>query len=256
MCSGAGFTPAPERCTLYPVSAMATKNPVTLAVDIGGTGVKVMALDHEGHPLSERERLPTPDPATPAQILAVLDKLRTKMPAFDRVSVGYPGVIKQGMTLSAANLHPKWIGYPLESQLRKRWKKPVRVANDAAVQGYGAIQGRGVELILTLGTGMGSALFTDGRLCPGLEWGHHPWLKGKTYEEFLGRKGLKKLGEKRWNKLLEKAIQQTAATFNWDHLYIGGGNAKLVKLKLEPNLTIVSNEDGLLGGVALWKDED
>jgi len=235
---------------------MATKNPVTLAVDIGGTGVKVMALDHEGHPLSERVRVPTPDPATPAQILAVLDKLRTKMPAFDRVSVGYPGVIKQGMTLSAANLHQKWIGYPLESQLRKRWKKPVRVANDAAVQGYGAIQGRGVELIVTLGTGMGSALFTDGRLCPGLELGHHPWHKDKTYEEFLGRKGLKKLGEKRWNKLLEKAIQQTSATFNWDHLYIGGGNAKLVKLPLQTNLTIVSNEDGLLGGVALWKDEE
>jgi len=235
---------------------MATKNPVTLAVDIGGTGVKVMALDHEGHPLSERVRVPTPDPATPAQILAVLDKLRTKMPAFDRVSVGYPGVIKQGMTLSAANLHQKWIGYPLESQLRKRWKKPVRVANDAAVQGYGAIQGRGVELIVTLGTGMGSALFTDGRLCPGLELGHHPWHKDKTYEEFLGRKGLKKLGEKRWNKLLEKAIQQMSATFNWDHLYIGGGNAKLVKLPLQTNLTIVSNEDGLLGGVALWKDEE
>lgn len=150
---------------------------VTLAVDIGGTGLKMLCLDAEGKPLTERLRIPTPEPPTPARLLAALDTLRAKMPAFDRVSVGYPGVIKKGVTLSAANLHPRWIGFPLQSVLQKRWKKPVRVANDAAVQGFGAIQGRGVEMIITLGTGMGSALFTDGRLCPGLELGHHPWLK-------------------------------------------------------------------------------
>jgi polyphosphate glucokinase len=229
--------------------------PVTLAVDIGGTGIKIMALDHEGKPLTDRLRALTPDPPTPARMLAALDNLRAQIDHFDRVSVGYPGVVKQGVTLTAANLHPKWLGFHLQAELEKRWKKPVRIANDAAVQGYAAVSGRGVELILTLGTGLGSALFTDGHLCPGLELGHHPWHKGKTYEEFLGRKGLKKLGEKRWNKLLEKAIAQTAATFNWDRLYLGGGNSKLVKLKLEPNLTIVSNEDGLLGGVALWRDQ-
>jgi polyphosphate glucokinase len=233
---------------------MAAKKLVTLAVDIGGTGVKMMALNHEGRPLTERVRVPTPTPPTPAKVLAALDKLRAQMPPFDRVSIGYPGVIKEGATLTAANMDPKWIGFPLQAQIHKRWKKPVRVANDAAVQGFGAIQGRGVELILTLGTGLGSALFTDGHLCSGLELGHHPWQKGKTYEEFLGRKGLKQLGHKRWNKMLEKAIQQTAATFNWDHLYLGGGNAKLAKVKLGPNLTIVSNEDGLLGGVALWQE--
>ncbi|MGB6158466.1 MAG: ROK family protein, partial [Acidobacteriaceae bacterium] len=142
---------------------------VTLAVDIGGTGLKMLCLDHEGKALTERLRVPTPEPATPSRLLAALDKLRAQMPAFDRVSVGYPGVIKRGVVLSAANLHPRWIGFPLQTALEKRWKKPVRVANDAAVQGYGAIQGRGVEMIITVGTGMGSALFTDGRLCPGLE---------------------------------------------------------------------------------------
>lgn len=234
---------------------MSSKELVTLAVDIGGSGLKMLALDHEGRPLTERLRVPTPDPPTPDRLLKALDELRKQMPAFDRVSVGYPGVIKQGVTLSAANLHPKWLGYPLEAVLHKRWKKPIRVANDAAVQGFGAIQGRGVEMIITLGTGMGSALFTDGRLCPGLEFGHHPWLKN-TYEDYLGRRGLEKYGKKRWNKLLEKAIAQTEATFNWDHLYLGGGNTKLVKMKAQPNITIVSNLDGLLGGVALWRDED
>ncbi|MBT9330738.1 ROK family protein [Paracidobacterium acidisoli] len=238
-----------------PTKKRSARQAVTLAVDIGGTGIKIMTLDHAGKPLSERLRALTPDPPTPSRMLSVLDRLRAKVGAFDRVSVGYPGVVKQGVTLTAANLHHKWLGFPLQAELEKRWKKPVRVANDAAVQGFGAIQGRGVELIITLGTGMGTALFTDGRLCPGLEFGHHPWHKGKSYEDFLGRRGLKKYGEKRWNKLLEKAIAQTSATFNWDHLYLGGGNARLICLKLEPNLTIVSNEDGLLGGAALWRYE-
>ena len=228
---------------------------VTLAVDIGGTGLKMLCLDHEGKPLTERLRVPTPEPPTPSRLLAALDKLVAQMPVFDRVSVGYPGVIKRGVVRTAANLHPRWIGFPLQAALEKRWKKPVRVANDAAVQGFGAIQGRGVEMIITLGTGMGSALFTDGRLCPGLELGHHPWLK-KTYEYYLGKRGLKKYGLKKWNKLLRKAVAQTAATFNWDHLYLGGGNTKLVTLQFRPNVTIVSNLEGLLGGVALWRDED
>lgn len=233
---------------------MSAKELVTLAIDIGGSGLKMLALDNEGKPLTERLRVPTPDPPTPPRLLAALEKLREQMPPFDRVSIGYPGVVKLGVTLTAANLHPRWIGYPLEAELQKRWKKPVRVANDAAVQGLGAIQGRGVEMIITLGTGMGSAIFTGGRLCPGLELGHHPWLK-KTYEDYLGRRGLKKYGEKRWNKLLEKAIAQTEATFNWDHLYLGGGNTKLVKTEARPNVTIVSNLDGLLGGVALWRED-
>jgi len=151
-------------------------HPITLAVDIGGTGMKLMALDARGNPLTERLRTPTPNPATPGLMLAALDKMRKEIPKCDRVSVGFPGVIKQGKTLTAANLHPSWVGFPLRNTLEKRWQLPVHLANDAAVQGYGAISGRGVELVLTLGTGLGSALFTDGHLCPGLELGHHPWL--------------------------------------------------------------------------------
>ncbi|MGA8532029.1 MAG: ROK family protein, partial [Acidobacteriaceae bacterium] len=225
-----------------------------LAVDIGGTGLKMLCLDAEGKPITERLRVLTPMPATPEKVLRALDTLKAQMPAFDRVSVGFPGVIKQGITMLAVNLNPKWVGYPLQASLQKRWKKPVRVANDAVVQGMGAIQGRGIELILTLGTGLGSCLFVDGRICP-MELGHHPWKK-MTYEDYLGRRGLEKYGKKKWNKLLEKAIEQTAATFNWDHLYLGGGNTKLIKIKPRPDITIVSNMDGLLGGVALWRDVD
>lgn len=228
-------------------------HPITLAIDIGGSGLKAMLLDPAGTPVSDRQRVPTPEPAVPETVLEGLHELCQLLPGFDRVSVGFPGVIKHGTTLGAFNLHPTWAGFALQTELEKRWKKPVRVANDAAVQGYGAVKGNGVELVLTLGTGLGSSLFTNGHLCPGLELGHHPWHK-KTYEDYLGRRGLDKFGKKHWNKLLQEAIEQTARLFNWDHLYLGGGNAKKIEFRPPENVTIISNETGILGGVKLWQD--
>jgi len=224
--------------------------PVTLSIDIGGSGLKAMLLDATGKPLSERQRVPTPAVPTPLAVLKGLDQLAELLPSFDRVSAGFPGVIKHGITYTAVNLHPRWMKFPLEDELAKRWKKPVRVANDADVAGGAAVKGYGVELVLTLGTGMGSALFTDGRLMPGLELGHHPWKK-KTYEDFIGRRGLDKLRKARWNLL--EAIAETEKLFNWDYLYLGGGNTKKITVKLPKNVSVVPNELGLLGGVVLWK---
>ena len=243
-------------CKLLSMKSKPAKalHPITLSIDIGGSGLKAMLLDPSGKPLSERQRVPTPAIPTPTNVLKGLDKLRDLLPGFDRVSVGFPGVIKRGITYTAANLHPRWALFPLQAELEKRWKKPVRVCNDAAVQGYGAVRGRGVELTLTLGTGMGSALFTEGHLCPGLELGHHPWRK-QTYEDYIGRRGLDKYGHKRWNKFVEEAIVQSEKLFNWDHLYIGGGNTKKLTFKPPKNVTIVSNREGILGGVALWRNE-
>ena len=231
-------------------------NPITISIDIGGSGLKAMLLDAKGHPVSERQRVATPAIPTPRAVLKGLEELRKTLPNFDRVSIGFPGVVKKGVTYTAANLHAMWYGFPLENELAKLWKKPVRLANDASVQGYGCIKGNGVELAITLGTGLGSSLFTDGRLCPGLELGHHPWKRDREYEDYLGRRGLDKYGKKRWNKLLQEAIEQTAKLFNWDHLYLGGGNAKKIDFKPGKNIEIVSNEAGLLGGVALWKEWD
>lgn len=232
-----------------------TPGPITMAIDIGGSGLKAILLDAKGKPVSERQRVVTPAIPTPNAVLKGLDQLRKLMPAFDRVSVGFPGVVKHGCTYLGFNLHPLWAkGFPLQAELEKRWKRPVRVGNDADVAGYGAIKGHGVELVLTLGTGLGAALFTSGHLCPGLELGHHPWRK-KTYEDYIGRRGLDQLGKKKWNELLLAAIAQTEALFNWDHLYLGGGNTKKIIVALPKNVTIVSNETGLLGGVALWRDQ-
>src|SRR5882757_5367350 len=102
----------------------------TLAVDIGGTGIKMMVLDAAGKPLTDRLRVPTPEPATPKRVLAEMVKMRKQLPGFDQASVGFPGVIKDGKTWTAANLHQRWVGFPLQDTLRKLWRKPVRVCND------------------------------------------------------------------------------------------------------------------------------
>jgi polyphosphate glucokinase len=228
------------------------KPPVTLAIDIGGSGIKALLLDSEGKAISERIRSPTPDPALPAAVFTLVSGFAKTLGDFDRVSVGFPGVVKNGITWTAHNLHPKWVGLHMQNALERRLKRPVRVANDAAVQGYGAIQGMGVELMITLGTGFGSSLFTGGYLVPGLELAHHPWRKGKTYEDYLGRRGLRQSGRKRWNRHVEQAIVQLEALFNFDYLYIGGGNSSKIDFALPKHVTRVPNEDGLLGGVALW----
>ncbi|MGA3080872.1 MAG: ROK family protein [Terracidiphilus sp.] len=239
-----------------PILASSPAGPVTMSIDIGGSGLKAMLLDPAGTPVSERQRVVTPAIPAPEAVLAGLDDLRKLMGPFDRVSVGFPGVVKHGCTFGAFNLHPLWAGgFPLQAELEKRWSKPARVGNDADVAGYGAIKGHGVELVLTLGTGLGSALFTSGHLCPGLELGHHPWRKKMTYEDHLGRRGLDKYGKARWNAFLQAAIKQTEATFNWDHLYLGGGNTKKILFTPGPNISIVSNESGILGGVFLWRDQ-
>jgi polyphosphate glucokinase len=162
------MTPTKAAASKSNLSPRVTSSVITLSIDIGGTGIKMMELDSAGKPITDRIRALTPSNPTPDRVLKLLEQMRAPLPEFDRVSVGFPGVIKNGVTLAAHNLSPKWAEFPLQETLEKLWKKPVRAANDASVQGYGAIFGKGVELCLTLGTGLGSSLFTGGHLCPGL----------------------------------------------------------------------------------------
>jgi len=234
-------------------SAPPAPGPHTLAVDIGGTGVKAMLLDAAGKPLSDRLRAKTPDASTPKAISGIIVGFAAQLGDFDRASVGFPGVIKAGVVYTAANLDKKWLEYDFAGNLSKQLGKPVRVANDAVVQGLGAVTGTGVELVITLGTGMGAALYLEGKPIPSLEMGHHPFRNGKTYEDELGRRALEKEGAKKWNKRLGEAIDQLYRLFYYDRLYIGGGNAARIKIKLPPNTEIISNQDGILGGIKLWE---
>ncbi|NES78562.1 MULTISPECIES: ROK family protein [Okeania] len=226
----------------------------TLAVDIGGSGIKVIVLDETGEPITKRSRVETPDPAKPDPILKEIVSLAAEQGEFDRISVGFPGVVMDGVIKTAANLDSDWIGLNLAAVLSERLGKPVRVANDADIQGLGTIEGKGVELVVTLGTGFGSALFLEGKLVPNLEMGHHPFRKKDTYEEHLGRAALDDIGKKKWNKRLEKAIATLQHLFNCDHIYLGGGNTKKIEFELPTNVKIVPNVNGLLGGIALWKE--
>ena len=229
-------------------------NQKTLTIDIGGSGIKAMILDVEGNPIGNRRRVPTPRPARPDAVLEAIVKLTEGQSDFDRVSVGFPGVIRKGVTETAVNLHKDWVGFDLEGTLSKRLGKPIRALNDADVQGFGAISGKGVELVVTLGTGFGSALFLDGKLVPNLEVAHHPFHRGKTYEEHVGSAALEKAGRKKWQRRVMQAIAALEHLFNYDTLYIGGGNARRLTLDLPPNVIIIPNVAGLLGGIALWRD--
>ncbi len=146
--------------------------------------------------------------------------------------------------------------FPLAATVQERLGVPVRVANDADIQGYGAIRGDGVEVVITLGTGFGSALFVDGKLVPNLELGHQPMTGDRTYEQYLGLSALREITETDWNQRLARAIQQMRNLFSFQYLYIGGGNSRLVDLDLPKGVEIISNDAGLLGGVALWRDAE
>ena len=127
-----------------------------------------------------------------------------------------------------------------------------RAINDAGVQGFGVVTGHGVEMLLTLGTGMGCALFIDGIYVPNLELAHHPFRHGKTYEDYVGAAALEAVGKKKWSRRVAKVVAQIEPIWNPRHIYLGGGNAKHLSIELPPHVTVTSNLAGLLGGVALW----
>lgn len=231
------------------------RGPRTLAIDIGGTGLKASVLDAKGNMLVDRVRIETPVGSTPERLVETLARLVAPLPLYDRISAGFPGVVRNGTVRTAPNLkHPRWVGFDLARALAKRLGKPARVANDADMQGLGAIKGRGVELVITLGTGFGTALYLEGRLAPHLELAHHPFRKGETYEEQLGNAARKRAGSKKWNRRIQEAIEYLRGLVHFDHLYIGGGNARKVNFTPDPDTTIISNEAGIRGGLALWQD--
>jgi polyphosphate glucokinase len=229
-----------------------------LAVDIGGTGLKAALIDRTGAMLTDRLRVKTPRPSPPRALLRALQTLVRPLltdPALIGVSVGFPGVVRDGRVVTAPNLGTdRWRGFDLARALSKLWKKPVRVVNDADMQGLGAARGRGVEMVITLGTGFGSALLVDGRLGPHLEISQHPFRKGKTYDEQLGNAARKKIGNKKWSRRVANAFVTLRALVNFDALYLGGGNARHVKVELPSDVHLVANDCGMRGGAALWGD--
>ena len=227
--------------------------PRTLSIDVGGTRLKAGILDTSGAMVNGPVRVNTPNPRGPKDVVALLVELVAGLGPFDRISVGFPGVVRAGRTLTAPNFGTElWHGYPLGADLAKRLGKPARVLNDASVQGLGVIAGVGLECVITLGTGFGFALFQDGKLAPHLEVGQHPVAKKKTYDKYLGNAALHKVGRAKWNKRLRKALGFLDTLVTYDTLLIGGGNAQVIDFTLPPNVQLVPNTAGITGGVKLW----
>jgi polyphosphate glucokinase len=228
--------------------------PYTLAIDIGGTHVKGSVLDRAGNPIVDRVDTLTPHPAPPEAILGLIRTIGSAVPAFDRISAGFPGVVKGGCIITAPNLGTEaWRAFPLAAKLERQLGRPARVLNDAEVQGLAVIADSGLECVLTFGTGMGSAIYLDGQLMPHLELGQHPAWKSKTYDQYVGADAMKKLGLARWNRRVSRVMTLVRTLLNFDHLYLGGGNAVNITLELPRDVTIVSNLAGITGGVRLWE---
>lgn len=231
----------------------AQKNENILSIDIGGTSIKACILDPKGDLLSEFKKVPTPEGATPEQVTDCIKELVSELDPFSKISIGFPGYVKCGIVKSAPNLGKnKWTNVNLAQEVSDLFDKPVRLVNDADQQALGIVSGKGFEIVFTVGTGFGTALVFDGDLLPHLELAHLPITKTKDYDDYIGNKAFEKIGKKEWNERLQRIIEIYKTVFNYDTLYIGGGNAKHINFELDHNITLVSNKDGIKGGAKLW----
>ncbi len=245
--------------------------PFTLAIDIGGSGLKAAVVDTRGEMVTERKRMETPYPLDPKRLVDSLSLLASDLHAtsdtgYDRVSVGFNGMVRHGIIITAPQFSTVGgLGTPVDDDLVRAWHnfnlanaleltlgKPTRVANDADVQGAAAITGKGLELVITLGTGCGTAIFYDGSLLPHMEFAHHPIHGKETYNDYIGDQALRTLGNNRWTKRVVKTIDIMRNLMFFDICYVGGGNAKKLTQKLPDDCSIIDNSAGILGGIRLW----
>jgi polyphosphate glucokinase len=226
-----------------------------LGIDIGGSYLKAAVLDVRGRMLTERLKVKTPDPCAPKVMVRALVNLVGPLSPYNRISIGFPGVVRGGRVLTAPHWGSKvWANFALASTLSRRMGgAPARLINDAEMQGLAVIRGRGIELVLTLGTGAGTALFRNGELMPHLELAQHPIHKSSTYNEYVGDAARQKAGKKEWNKRVARTIDILHSLLNYDRLYIGGGNASKITIRLPEHTSVVSNDAGIEGGAALWQ---
>lgn len=225
----------------------------TLSIDIGGTLIKAAIVGTSGELISEFVRTDTPRPSTPDAVLSVISAIAEPLPSFDRVSVGFPGVVHGSIISTAPNLGTReWRGLDLAAALSSRLKRPVRILNDAIVYGLGVARGPGRECVLTFGTGMGCALFYNGKVFQGLELGQHLAIGGMTYDSYIGQEAFLNLGMDVWNERAAWVINSVFNLTNCERLHIGGGNSRRVRFSLPPYAVIAPLLATVAGGARLW----
>jgi polyphosphate glucokinase len=248
------------------VTAEHPASPFTLSIDVGGTGLKASVLDATGAMVADRVRIETTYPCPPIKLVDDLARLVAPLPPYDRVALGFPGMVREGEVLTAphfsttggpgspidAELVAQWRCFPLADTLAGRFGKPTKVANDADLQGAAVVQGNGLEFVITLGTGFGTGLFYRGRLLPHLEFAHGQFRKGETYNQQLGDATRKAVGPQRWNRRVRKAIDGFRDLMFFNHCYVGGGNSKHLEGDLPDDVTKIDNTAGILGGIKVF----
>jgi polyphosphate glucokinase len=213
-----------------------------LAIDIGGTHVKVLATGEK-----EKREVDSGPTLTPRRMVTAVKRL-TRDWTFEVIAMGYPGpVLHDKPMLEPHNLAHGWVGF----DFAKAFGKPVRILNDAAMQALGSYKG-GRMLFLGLGTGLGTALIVDGVVEP-LELAHLPYKKGKTFEDFVGLRGLQRLGKAKWRKEVSDVVKQLSHAMQADYVVIGGGNAKKLK-KVPKGVELGSNANAFVGGFRMWEE--
>jgi polyphosphate glucokinase len=222
---------------------MIKKHTNILVIDVGGTNVKILAS-------GQKEPIKIPSGAT-MTAQDMVDQVRKAAAnwKYTAVSIGYPGPVLHGQAVSEPhNLAGGWVGF----DFAKAFGCPVKMVNDAAMQALGSYDG-GRMLFLGLGTGLGSALVVDGVLEP-MELAHLPFKKGRTYEDYVGLRGLNRLGKKKWRKNVAEVVEQLGKALEADYVVLGGGNAKVIK-EVPPKARMGSNTNAYLGGYRLWEGE-
>lgn len=215
-------------------------NPV-LVIDVGGTHVKVLATGQH-----EERKIPSGSKMTARKMVRDVKRI-AKDWEYGRVSIGYPGPVIHGHPIREPyNLGRGWVGFDFE----KAFGCPVKVINDAAMQALGSYQGNRM-LFLGLGSGLGSAVIVDGILEP-MELAHLPYKNGKTYEDYVGVRGLKRTGEKKWQRHVADVVKRLKDAVEAEYVVLGGGNAKRIK-KLPPDARLGDNRNAFVGGFRLWE---
>ena len=243
----------------------------TLAVDCGGSGIKASVLDAAGTLHAPAVRVPTPYPLPPERLAETVAGIAAGLPAAQRATVGVPGMIRHGVVVATPHyvtrsgprtavlpeLLAAWSGCDVQALLAERLGVPTLVLNDAEVHGAGVVSGTGLELVLTLGTGLGSAVFDGGRLAPHLELSHAPVRRGTTYDAYIGEHERARLGDGLWSRRVRKVVDGLRPVFRWDRLYLGGGNSRRVTAsvleRLGDDVVVVPNQAGIVGGVRAWE---
>ncbi len=214
-----------------------------LVIDIGGTNIKFLATGQ-----TAARKFPSGRTMTPEKMVAGVKEMTQDWP-YEVVAIGYPGLVLKGcITKEPHNLAPGWVGFDFEAA----FGCPVKLINDAAIQALGSYQD-GTMLFLGLGTGLGSAMVVQGVVVP-MELAHLTYKKG-TFEDYLGLRGLKRLGPKKWRRHVEDCLNRFISALELDDVVIGGGNAKKLK-QLPPRCRVGTNANAFLGGFRLWEAAD